>query len=334
MSKEKILNILRESEDFISGQMLADELGVSRNTIWKYMKALAEDGYKITSITNRGYRLEEITQQLNEAEILRQSSLNPEQLRVFKSLSSTNDWLKEHQEELVPGTVVITGHQTHGRGRQGRSFHSPAHEGIYFSLLFKDELIPRFEFVTIAAALAVAKVLEDMGFSPAIKWVNDIYINQRKVCGILTEGELELETRQMKYLILGIGINVNNESFPDDLKEVASSLKLVAGHSLDLNELAAKLITQVSQAMNSLMPQNNEEAYQEALDGLIKAFNHRLSLKGEFVTLIAGSGLRVTGKLIGINDKGHIVIDTKDGTKSFPYGEYRLSVNEQIETLK
>lgn len=330
MSKEKVLNRLRNSKDFISGQTLADQLGVSRNTIWKYVKALIDDGYKINSVTNRGYRIEEITQQLNETEILRKARLLPEQLKVFKSLSSTNDWIKEHQEELVPGTVVITSHQTSGRGRQGRSFHSPPNQGIYLSVLYKGDLTPRFDFVTITAALAVATVLEELGFSPAIKWVNDIYINKQKVCGILTEGELELETGQMKYLVLGIGINVNNESFPAELSKVATSLRLAGGHPLDLNELAAKLISEISQWMSLLLPQGNNQDYTQAVDEIIKAFNQRLYLKGEIVTLIAGSGLRVTGELIGTDEKGHILLDTQDGLHSFPYGEYRLSVDPSL----
>ena len=327
MSKEKVLNSLRNSNDFVSGQTLADQLGVSRNTIWKYVKALVDDGYKIKSVTNRGYRIEEITQQLNETEILRQTPLLPEQLKVFKSLSSTNDWIKEHQENLAPGTVVITSHQTSGRGRQGRSFHSPADQGIYFSLLYKGDTIPRFDFVTITAALAVTTVLEELGFSPAIKWVNDIYLDKHKVCGILTEGELELETGQMKYLVLGIGINVNNESFPAELSKVATSLRLAGGHPFDLNELAAKLIDEVTQWMSLLLPKGNNVDSAQAVDGIIKAFNQRLYLKRELVTLIAGSGLRVTGELIGTDEKGHILLDTPEGLRSFPYGEYRLSVD-------
>ena len=327
MSKEKVLNILRNSDDFISGQTLADQLSVSRNTIWKYVKALVDEGYEIRSVTNRGYRIEKITQQLNETEILRQTSLLPEQLKVFKSLSSTNDWIKEHQEKLAPGTVVLTSQQTSGRGRQGRSFHSPADQGIYFSILYKGDLIPRFDFVTITAALAVTTVLEKLGFSPSIKWVNDIYINKQKVCGILTEGELELETGQMKYLVLGIGINVNNESFPAELSKVATSLRLASGHPLDLNELAAKLIGEVSQWMSLLLPQEKKADSRQAIDAIIQAFNQRLYLKGELVTLIAGSGLRVTGELVGTDEKGHILLDTTDGLCSFPYGEYRLSVD-------
>lgn len=326
MSKETVLQLLRTSGDFLSGQMLADELGVSRNTIWKYIKALQTQGYSITSVTNRGYRLDETTDQLNRSEILRLGPLKEDRLKVFDSLPGTNDWIKEHQNELSSGTVVMTSHQSRGRGRQGRSFHSPAHEGIYFSILYKGETTPLPEFVTIGAAVAVARVLEELGFSPDIKWVNDICLDHRKVCGILTEGELELETGRMKYLVLGVGINVNNESFPPELEDVATSLKRVARRFIDPNELAARLLVKMDETIAGLMPSRSRAEYQRWVDEILEEFNRRLYLKGEEVTLQASDRL-IRGILTGTDEHGHLVLATPEGLRAFPYGEYRLRIS-------
>ena len=322
MIKDQVLEQLNQTGDFQSGQGLADALGVSRNTVWKAIRALQEDGYEIESRTNLGYRLIQVTRSLNQLELERISGIEAGRLQVFSTLPSTNTYLKDHHEELDSGSVILTSHQTAGRGRAGRSFHSPAGDGLYFSFLYKGS-IPDPAWVTLAAGVAVARVLETRGLAPAIKWVNDIFINHLKVCGILTEGELELESGQMKYLVLGIGLNVNNAEFPPELTDIATSIYRATGVRSDLNELAAALVHGVDELLAPLMP-GKPTVTASAIRELITAFNARLYLKGRQVTLKGGNQPAVTGTLVEIDDQGHLRLDTPEGIRSFHYGEYRL----------
>lgn len=326
MNKEKILAILRDNSDYVSGQKLAEELSVSRNTVWKYIKALQDEGYEIKSQTNRGYRLDKATGRLSRSELARNSGIDPERFLVFKEINSTNTYLKEHHEELEADTVVITDYQTGGRGRYGRTFYSPAGEGLYFSILFKGNVMPESEYLTMAAALAVSEVLKDYGLIPSIKWVNDIFVNDRKLCGILTEGELELESGRIKYLVLGIGINVNNIAFPEELAEIATSMKLSSGSSFDINEVGARMISSVDQYTRKLIrTPDSEEVYLANAADLIQKYNDRLLYKGETVTLSGGNREEITGTLLGTDAKGHLLLETSVGIKSAAYGEYQLN---------
>lgn len=322
MIKDQVLEQLNQSSDFQSGQGLADALGVSRNAVWKAIRALQEEGYEIESRTNLGYRLIQTTRSLNQLELERISGIAAGRLHVVSSLPSTNTYLKDHHDELDSGTVILTSHQTAGRGRSGRSFHSPAGDGLYFSFLYKG-LIPNPAWVTLAAGVAVTRVLEARGLDPAIKWVNDIYIDDRKVCGILTEGELELESGQMKYLVVGIGLNVNNPDFPPELASLATSMFRSTGVRSDLNELTCALIHAVDELMAPLMPAGaitNPAVIRE----LITAVNARLHLKGRQVTLKGGNQPDVTGILVDIDEQGHLRLASPEGIRVFSYGEYRL----------
>lgn len=326
MSKEKTLELLRNTEEYVSGQKLADELGVSRNTIWKYIKALQTEGYEIKSQTNRGYRLDKTTGRLSLPELVRFSEMDPGRFIVLDEVNSTNSYIKEHHESLSAGTVVITDYQTGGRGRYGRSFYSPAGEGLYFSILYKSSDMPDPEFLTIAAALAVSDVLSEFDLDPSIKWVNDVYVQGKKLCGILTEGEIELESNSMKYLVLGIGLNVNTSSFPEELNNIASSMKLTAGLTFDINEVAAKVIASVDKYNARLIRTKTFETdYQTSTAQLIKSFNEQLLFKGESVSLSGGNRQDIIGILLGTDEHGHLLVETEDGIKSAAYGEYHLN---------
>lgn len=326
MSKEKTLELLRNTEEYLSGQKLADELRVSRNTIWKYIKALQTEGYEIKSQTNRGYRLDKTTGRLSLTELVRFSEMNPSRFIVLGEVNSTNSYIKENHERLHDGTVVMTDYQTRGRGRYGRSFYSPAGEGLYFSILYKGSEMPDPEFLTIAAALAVSDVLSEFNLHPSIKWVNDVYVQGKKLCGILTEGEIELESSAMKYLVLGIGLNINTSSFPDELNNIAGSMKLTSGITFDINEVAAKVIASVDKYNRRLIRTKILETdYQTTTAQLIKSFNDRLLFKGESVSLSGGNREDIIGILLGADEHGHLLIETEDGIKSAVYGEYHLN---------
>ena len=229
MTKDSILELLWQNADsYISGAELARQVGVSRTAVWKAIEQLREEGYAIDSVTNRGHCLSSDSDVLSEEGIrkyLRNRDLN---LQVYRSISSTNTVLKTMAEEgAKEGLCLIAGEQTAGKGRRGRSFYSPPNSGIYLSVLLRPALqAVDATSITACAAVAVAEAIESLAPVKAeIKWVNDIYVDARKVCGILTEASLDCESGQVNYLIVGIGINtrVPASDFPEELKNIAGS---------------------------------------------------------------------------------------------------------------
>lgn len=229
MTKDAILELLRQHADtYVSGAELAKILSVSRTAVWKGMEQLREEGYKIDSVTNKGYRLSSGSDVLREEDIRKYLTAEGLDLRVYRTITSTNTVLKTMAEEGAPeGRCLIAGEQTAGRGRRGRSFYSPPDSGIYLSVLLRPALqAVDATSITACAAVAVAEAIESLApVNAQIKWVNDIYVDGRKVCGILTEASLDCESGQVNYLIVGIGINtrVPASDFPEELRSIAGS---------------------------------------------------------------------------------------------------------------
>ena len=211
MNNDALLQKLTEQGDnYISGAELARWLGVSRTMVWKGIEQLRAEGYGIESVTNRGYRLLPEHDVLSAREIALRLTTPGLRLRVYPSVTSTNTILKNMAAAGEPeGAVAVAGEQTAGRGRMGRSFYSPPGTGLYLSILLRPG-IPAEETtpVTACAAVAVAESIEELSGEPAqIKWVNDVYVRGKKVCGILTEASIDCETRIADYLVVGIGVN-------------------------------------------------------------------------------------------------------------------------------
>jgi len=230
MTKDTVLALLRQHVgSFLSGAALAKELSLSRTAVWKAIEQLRREGYAIESVTNRGYRLDEKSDVLSELGLrnyLKNPALTP---KVYASITSTNTVLKGMAAEGAPGGLcLIAGEQTAGRGRMGRSFYSPADSGLYMSLLLRPQL-PAAEAVriTAAAAVAVCEAIEELsGLPTQIKWVNDVLVHGKKVCGILTEASLDCESGQLHYAVVGIGINtaVPVGDFPPELRQIAGAV--------------------------------------------------------------------------------------------------------------
>ena len=247
--KDEVLKELENHKgEYISGGQLSEVLNVSRNSIWKSIKTLENNGYKIDAIPNRGYCLAQESDILSSFSIKQHmhSDLN---ITVYPSVSSTNTFLKELAEQGADeGTVIIAQEQTAGRGRMGKSFYSPANTGLYISILLRPD-IPAEEalFLTTSTAVAVSKAIEDICNKKAqIKWVNDVFIDNKKVCGILTEASFNIETSKLDYAIVGIGINVcfPEGGFPKDIDNIATAIfdtntdsinkrSILVGHLLD-----------------------------------------------------------------------------------------------------
>lgn len=227
-TKERLLALLEENRgSFLSGEEAAEALGVSRTAVWKAANALRTLGYAIDAVSNKGYCLSENADILSAGGIEKYLKVSGLKVQVLPSASSTNTLLREQANAGAPeGLVILANTQTGGHGRYGRSFFSPADSGIYMSLLLRPRMVSPEQAtgLTTMAAVAACEAIEEVSdCKAAIKWVNDVLIAGKKVCGILTEGAFSLENQSMEYVVLGIGINVYppREGFPEELQDIA-----------------------------------------------------------------------------------------------------------------
>lgn len=244
--KSDMLKLLKKNKDeYVSGSNIGESFGVTRAAIWKYINKLKEEGYEIESVPKLGYKLlkcpdiltyEEIKDQL-ETETIGRNVVH------FDTVGSTNEQAKSLASAAKHGTVVISEEQTGGKGRLGRNFVSPKNKGIWMSIILKPDIEPmKVSLITQIGAAAVNNALLDMGIESLIKWPNDIIINNKKVCGILTEMSCELT--MVNYVVLGIGINVNvdSEDFGEEVIKVATSLKLETKRTVDRKKLTGYIL--------------------------------------------------------------------------------------------
>lgn len=235
MKKNDILAALKERRpDFVSGEEICRKMGVSRTAVWKHIRALREEGYLIDAVPRSGYRLVGIPDRLYGQEIAH--GLDTECLGrtvyYYESIGSTNREARALASGGAPhGSLVVAEEQTGGKGRQGKGWFSPRGMGIWCSLVLRPDIPPaEASPVTLLAAVAAASAMEKAaGVSPGIKWPNDILADGRKICGILTEMSAEME--RVNFLVVGTGINVNTppESFPEEVRDMATSLRAVKG---------------------------------------------------------------------------------------------------------
>ena len=228
MNKKTLLELLRQGR-YVSGAELAGALRLSRTAVWKAVEQLRREGYPIDSIPRRGHRLSSGSDVLSAEGIRRYLSHSELSLRYFPTITSTNTVLKALAAENAPAPLaLVAGEQTAGRGRLGRSFYSPPESGLYLSLLLRPDLeAADATRLTACAAVATAEAIRELsGIRPDIKWVNDLLIRGRKVCGILTEAGLNLETGRMDYVVIGIGINtrIPAREFPEEIRETAGAV--------------------------------------------------------------------------------------------------------------
>ena len=236
-TKDKVLNILKQNSNaFVSGQEIADTLFLTRACIWKAIKSLRESGYTIESVTNKGYRLISSFDNINTDYISGGiEKTHPLKVLYYEEVTSTNDVAKQlhdGSEDLL----IISNSQLNGRGRKGRSFFSPKDTGLYFSLLIHPEIpFSKATYITcIAAESLVLSIKDTLGIDVSIKWVNDIFLGEKKIAGILTETFGSLEEEFPEYIITGVGINLypfSNE-LPNDIKKRAGFL-VKDGKSID-----------------------------------------------------------------------------------------------------
>lgn len=318
--KDQVLSYLESHKgSFVSGASLAEQLGVSRNSVWKAIKSLEAQGYTIEGITNKGYRLADDCSILSAASIERFLT-NPEvQVEFHESIDSTNNRAKKLAAAgAAQGTLVVADCQTAGRGRQGRPFYSPAGTGVYFTLVLRPGFpLADVTYITSYAAVCTATAMEEIfGVEVQIKWVNDIFVAGHKCCGILTEAAVLPETGGVDYAVVGIGINVAEPQggFPDEFKGVAHAL---CPHGTDDSDARARLVARIADLLMSDV---------DAIPSCphLEAYRSHSLLDGRCVTVHMGSGSFVA-TVIGVNDDFTLEVELEDGTrKALSSGEVHI----------
>ncbi len=304
MLKNKVLYVLEQQKgNIVTGGQLASTLGVSRNAIWKAINSLKDAGNEIVSIPNSGYRLMDTNDTLLK-KIIRENLTTTfigHDLTVLSTVHSTNQYLKEMDTAgTQSGYVVIADEQTNGRGRRGRTFLSPKSEGIYLSILLKLNGQPNdVRLLTICAAVAVSRAIEKAcSIKADIKWVNDIYCNGKKICGILTEAIISGELQELSTVIIGIGINTGNVPF--EIKEIATSIQEETGMRGIRNRLVAELLNQFEAVYFDFAQKENQQ-------DIIAYYESRLFIIGKRV-MVAGIKSSYAASVLGIDERGALVV--------------------------
>lgn len=316
MSRKAVLTLLRQREgDYVSGEELAQKLGLSRAAVWKAVDVLRSSGYEIEARTGLGYRLLAAPDVLSEGEIrqyLGTTEAVGREIRCFDTIDSTNTYIRQIAMEGAPdGTVAVANQQTGGRGRMGRSFQSPRDKGVYLTALLRPDLPPeRLLPVTALAGVAVCDAVEEVcGIRPGIKWPNDPVLGGKKLCGILTELSMEAETGAIQSLALGIGLNVHQTpaDFSPDVAEMATSLDQALGISVSRPEVAAAVIRALDRMYGALR--------KGELRPYLEALRQDCVNLGRLVQLILPNGSREVAEAIGIDEEFGLVIRDESGAE-------------------
>ena len=307
--KEQILCKLTAAGGRVSGEALGSELGVTRAAVWKAVAALREEGVDIESAPGGGYCLRTTPDSLREGCIAARLETHflGRRMTVLEQAASTNAVLRERAAAgAAHGETVLARRQTAGRGRLGRSFYSPQDGGVYLSVYLAQDFDPAQ--VTIRAAEAVHRAIRGLcGLTCDIKWVNDILLDGRKICGILTEGVCELETGAITGAVCGIGVNVGGD-FPPELQDIAGGLP----QDTDKNALAAAILNELEKAM------------QEPFDVLLDDYRAHCPLPGHTVTVRPIGGQPFEAKAVEIDEKGRLVVEAAGKRTALPGGEVSL----------
>lgn len=321
MLKNRVLYILEQQKgNIVTGGQLASLLGVSRNAIWKSIHVLRENGNEIVAIPNSGYKLMITNDTLFEKIVQEKltTTFIGRKIEFFPTIHSTNQYLKEMDNtDIDNGFVVVSDEQTSGRGRRNRKFISCKHEGIYLSILLKLHRVSQdIRLLTICAAVAVSKAIEKIcNIKTEIKWVNDIYCDGKKICGILTEAILSAELQELNTVIVGIGINTGN--VPLEINNIATSIQEITGIRGIRNQLIAEVLNQFEVIYLDYIER-------EKKDEIIKYYESRLFIVGRQV-LVMGINYNYIATVLGIDKTGALVVKDDIGDiKHITTGEIKL----------
>ncbi|MEN3186346.1 MAG: biotin--[acetyl-CoA-carboxylase] ligase [Atribacterota bacterium] len=300
----------------ISGAILAQKRGVSRVAVWKSVQALQKMGFPVQP-SRKGYRLEALPDSLfgPYLEVLLEETFPSLRVVFYPQTPSTSTAAKELAHAGCPeGTLVVTENQTQGRGRLGREWFAEPQKSLAFSLLLRPPIEPRFcPALSLLVALSLTLALEDLGFSPTLKWPNDLFLSGKKVAGVLLESSLEMD--RLEWVVAGVGVNVNGENFPPELGDRATSLFLVKGEPVKRFEVLRAFLKVFGVEYHRFLEQKNFAPW-------IPLFSSRAPFLGKPVRVVSGEGA-VQGIAQQIDEEGALWIEGR----RFWWGEVSLLVN-------
>ncbi|MCF6095953.1 biotin--[acetyl-CoA-carboxylase] ligase [Thermovorax subterraneus] len=304
---ELLLLLLSKKGSYVSGEEISEKFGVSRTAIWKQVNHLRKLGYEIDSVPRVGYCLKKSPDLLLPEEIIQNSCLEflARKIYYYPSIGSTNDEAKKLAQNGAPhGTLVIAEEQTGGKGRLGRRWVSPPREGIWLSIILRPSMEPyEAPRITITCAVAAAKAIRKVtGIDCRIKWPNDLLVEGKKVAGILTEMSADMDS--INFVVVGIGINVNNADFPDEIKETATSLKLAYGKNVDRLKILTEFLLQFEELYRVLEERNFEKILEEW---------RKLSCNLGRRVRIIGKNFELEGIALDVDSDGALLIKTDGG---------------------
>lgn len=307
-----VLQALKERPgEWVSGESLSEILQVSRTTVWKQVKTLIDEGYAVDSSPKKGYRITSPVDLLSPEEVipgLATKNFGRGDYFYYREIDSTNNRARTLASEGYPeGTVVVAEMQTAGRGRRGRSWYSPAHQGIYVSVILRPVLpLKEISRVTLLTAVAVAETLEaELQLAPRIKWPNDILINNRKIAGILSEAVTD--TDGIEYIVVGIGININNppRDFPDDFRTEATSALAEYDRLGSRGQVLQGLLLKLESRYHELLAGN--------FDPILARVKSLSMVIGQDVRMDKVNGF-IIGQAVDIDTNGFLLVRDREGT--------------------
>jgi len=314
--RKRLLDAFTNSnEDFLSGQYLAELIGCSRTAVWKHIEELRKEGFELEAVRRKGYRIVKVPEKItaNEVRLGLMTKRLGQNIHYEESVDSTQKIALQLSLDGVPeGTVVIAEEQTSGRGRMARTWFSPKYTGVWMSVVLRPNLLPqKAPQLTLVTAVAVVQAIEEIAsLKPQIKWPNDILINGKKITGILTE--LQAESDRINSVIIGIGMNVNQEleGYPEELRTIATSLRIETGKVINRAELIKLVLAKLEYLYDLYLTEGFYpikqlwESYAVSIGKMITA----RMLQGDLY-----------GKALGITDDGALMMEDETGKVHLVY---------------
>lgn len=320
--KQELFVLLQKNQGtYLSGEELAKQLHISRNAVWKAVGALRKEGHRIDAVTRKGYCLRAAASRVNEGEICGALSRDGliHSVTVLEETGSTSLVAKDlARQGAAEGTLVVAKRQSGGKGRLGRSFFAPE-GGIYMSAVLRPAIpADKAVFITTCAAVAVARAIEqETGLKAGIKWVNDIFVGGKKVCGILTEAALDFESGIPEYVILGIGINIEWQTLPKELEGIVGCLEEYTGTPVSKSRLLAKVWNEFSVLYKEL-----------ASAGYMGEYRERSILIGREVTVLSAEG-DYPALVRDIDSEGRLIVAYDGGLRTLSNGEVSIKIRKK-----
>ena len=311
--KAQILKMLREADGYISGQQLCEKFGVSRTAVWKVIRQLQEEGYEVEAVRNKGYRIIDSPDVMTKEELesLMDTKWAGKNIVYYDEIDSTNLRIKQLGDEgAVEGTLAVADRQTAGRGRRGRSWDSPAGESISMSILLRPQITPnQAPMLTLVMACSVAEGIMDCKDvcgeqQIQIKWPNDIVVDGKKVCGILTE--MSMEQAYIHHIVIGVGINVRRQEFPKEIRDRAAAIEEQCGFRISRSQLIADIMEAFEEDYEIFLQTHDLKGLRDSYAKLLVNRDREVCVldpKGEF-----------RGTARGINDQGELLVERQDGS--------------------